>query len=407
MRHSLVSLVARTGDGRDQCLVCTRGLMVSLLFCALSQVGALGQEGEGKGQPVVPVPEKVLEKVPGAIAPPVQEVLPCTMDLTKPGKMSDIVSNVLLRHEKIDSDLVKPFLEKARKQFATGDELLKAAAAHFKLDEKTFASNIERYKHINCKHPVDPGYVIPDPVMDAARGEELSTLANSAFAANVTLHVVLHELGHAVVREFDLPVLGNEETMADAFATHILVEHLPERALAAIKARVQSLMIEAQELPRERWSVRGEHDHDARRAYQIVALAIAADAAKYDELAELIGMSPREKNRAKDYGSDIHRAWRRVLTPLMMPHGRVSREMRILVDDSMREFVDFGEYNLLSSIEKAVGMIDWHSQVTIDFVKGKGGASWNRSMRTITVHGEYVRRFIGQELQATQGVNKP
>jgi hypothetical protein len=33
----------------------------------------------------------------------------------------------------------------------------------------------------------------------------------SVFAADVTLHVVLHELGHAVIRKFDLMVLGNEE----------------------------------------------------------------------------------------------------------------------------------------------------------------------------------------------------
>ena len=38
------------------------------------------------------------------------------------------------------------------------------------------------------------------------------------FARNVTVAVVLHELGHALIREFDLPVLGNEVTVADAFA---------------------------------------------------------------------------------------------------------------------------------------------------------------------------------------------
>ena len=58
------------------------------------------------------------------------------------------------------------------------------------------------------------------------------------FAEDVVLHVVLHEIGHALIREFDLPVLGNEETMADAFATNYLAYHLPERALDVLTAHI-------------------------------------------------------------------------------------------------------------------------------------------------------------------------
>ncbi|MEM9704320.1 MAG: DUF4344 domain-containing metallopeptidase, partial [Planctomycetota bacterium] len=49
------------------------------------------------------------------------------------------------------------------------------------------------------------------------------------FAENVLLHTTLQEMGHALVREFDLPVLGNEETLADAFATYYVVTYLPDR----------------------------------------------------------------------------------------------------------------------------------------------------------------------------------
>jgi len=49
----------------------------------------------------------------------------------------------------------------------------------------------------------------------------------SKYAEDVILHVVLHEIGHGLIREFDLPVLGNDETMADALATHYLTHHLP------------------------------------------------------------------------------------------------------------------------------------------------------------------------------------
>lgn len=217
----------------------------------------------------------------------------------------------------------------------------------------------------------------------------------SRFAADVTLHVVLHEVGHALVREFDLPILGNEETMADAFATHYLTAHLPERALDVLRARVASLMFEAAAVPRAEWPVRGEHDNDARRAFQIAALAVAADREKYLPVAREVGMSDDDVRRSADYGAEIHRAWRRVLQPLWMPAGAASREARVVcgeggLDGELRASGVIGE------LEAAVRRFDWHSQVTIRFVEGEGRAAWGRAQRTVTVHGAYVRRFIAQ-----------
>ena len=279
-------------------------------------------------------------------------------------------------------------------RYATGDDWLKAAAEHFKIDQKRLAALVEHWRHINCRHPAIPGYAVPeaDPLLDP--------VPVSVFAADVALHVVLHELGHAVIREFDLMVLGNEETMADAFATHLLTEHFPEHAVRAISARVKSLMIEADEVPRDRWTVRGEHDNDARRAYQIAALAIAADKEKYASVAETVGMSERDIVNARDYGSDIHRAWRRTLSPLMMPAGKVSKEARFRADESTRAFVDAGEPSLASTIKSALQRIDWHSQVTVDFVWGPGRAAWSRENRTVTVNSEYLQRFIAQGVKA-------
>jgi len=305
-----------------------------------------------------------------------------------------------VRAESKPESEVRVFLNEAAKKFATGDQLRDAAAERFKIDQKRFASLVEQWRHINCRHEVIPGYAVPDAALRAAAGEPLSPVPVSAFAADVTLHVVLHEMGHAVIREFDLMVLGNEETMADAFATHILTEYFPEKAAGAISARVKSLMIEADDVPRDKWTVRGEHDNDARRAYQIAALAIAADKDKYAGVADLVGMSDRERTGARDYGSDIHRAWRRTLAPLMMPEGKHSKDARFRADEATREFVEAGEPSLGVTIASALRRIDWHSQVTVDVVGGTGGAAWSRSNRTITVNGEYLRRFVAQGVKA-------
>jgi hypothetical protein len=340
-------------------------------------------------------PQMVAEPKPQPPATP-----QCKVDLRKTGQMEDVISNVLTRAEHKPESEVAGFLKDVQRRYATGDDLLKAAAEHFKIDQKRLAALVEHWRHINCKHAAIPGYAVPDAGRDATTGETLSPVPVSVFAADVTLHVVLHELGHAVIREFDLMVLGNEETMADAFATHLLTEHFPEHAVRVISARVRSLMIEANEVSRDQWIVRGEHDHDARRAYQIAALAIAADKEKYAGVAEVVGMSKRDIDKARDYGSDIHRAWRRTLSPLMMPAGKVSKEARFRADESTRAFVDAGKPSLASTILSALQRIDWHSQVTVDFVGGSGGAAWNRSKRTVTVNSEYLQRFIAQGVKA-------
>lgn len=320
----------------------------------------------------------------------------CVVNLSKAGMMKDVVWNVLVRAEHKPELEVRIFLKDAQRNYSTGDELLKAAAEHFQIDQKRLEGLVEHWRHINCKHEAIPGYAIPDARSETAVDEPLSPLQVSAFAADVTLHVVLHEIGHAVIREFDLMILGNEETMADAFATHMLTEHFPERALGAISARVKSLMIEANEVPRDQWTVGGEHDNDARRAYQIAALAIAADREKYASIAGVVSMSTRDIEKACDYGAEIHRSWRRTLSPLLMPADKASKEYRFSADQSTRQFVDAGEQSLSSTIEAALRRVDWHSQVTVKFVGGSGGAAWNRSTRTITVHSEYLQRFIAQ-----------
>jgi transcriptional regulator of met regulon len=218
----------------------------------------------------------------------------------------------------------------------------------------------------------------------------------SKFAENVLLHVVLHETGHGLIREFDLPILGNEETMADAFATHYLTQYLPDRAFDVLKARTDSLMIEAKQVPRELWSVQGEHDNDARRAFQIAALAVAADPKKYSPIAKGLGMTEGEIRKAADYGAEIHRSWRRTLVPLLMPSGQESRETRVTFDPSCQLAAQIRDNGLAAEIATAIKRFDWHSQVTVAFEQGDGGAAWSRSTRTISVKSEYVRRFIEQ-----------
>lgn len=314
----------------------------------------------------------------------------CDVDLSRVGQMRDILSNALMRGLHQEESRVRAYLDEARRDCASGAELLSKTAAEFSLREADLAAEVERFRHVNCKHE-GGGEAAADPAPDP--GIELPL---SEYARDVTLHVVLHELGHALIREFDLPVLGNEEAMADAFATHYLTTHMPERALDVVRARVASLMFEANAVPREQWGVQGEHDNDARRAYQIAALAVAVDPERYRPVAVEVGMSDSDIRRSTDYGSEIHRSWRRILQPLWMPAGVASREARVEHDTGAGLVGELRSSGLMEELESILRRFDWHSQVTIRWTEGDGGAAWSRSQRTITVYSEYVRRFIAQ-----------
>ena len=139
-------------------------------------------------------------------------------------------------------------------------------------------------------------------------------------------------------------------------------------------------------------------------------MAIAADPEAYRSLAAAVGMSDDEQRKSADYGSEVHRSWRRVLRPLWMPEGVASNEVRIKLDSSdiEGEIVDgLRASGVTQEIEAIVRRFDWHSQVTVAFRAGEGGAGWSRSKRTITVHGEYMQRFVNQgESVARQGADE-
>jgi hypothetical protein len=375
-----------------------------MLLCCLTAIScAMAQNPPPAAVPAPisqPLPQPVPPQAPPADQPPPVEPEVCPIDLTLPGQMSDIVGNVLFQVAKRPDADVRAFLDGAETRYDSGDELMRSAAKHFGIDEAKMAEEVRLMKHINCDHGIIIGPDGKPEPMPERRAELESSRSDAVelttFARDVAVHVVLHELGHALVREFDLPVLSNEEALADAFATCYLTAHHPDRAPDILAARVRSFMIEASEVPREEWSVRGEHDNDARRAFQIAALAVAADEAKYIHVAALAKMTAVDIRKAKDYGTEVHRSWRRLLVPMMMPTGMASREAKVTCEVPADSPFYPGYAELIAELEPILRRFDWHTTVTIHFANGDGGASWSRSQRTITVRSNYLRRFVEQ-----------
>jgi len=98
-----------------------------------------------------------LSAEPDATSPQPPATPRCKADLRIAWEMRAIISNVLTRAEHKPESEVNAFLEDAVRRSATGDDLLKAAAEHFKIDQKRLAALVEHWRHINCKHAAIPG----------------------------------------------------------------------------------------------------------------------------------------------------------------------------------------------------------------------------------------------------------
>ena len=150
--------------------ITTRQFALTAWSVALSAV-ALAQEAAPLPPPVVAEPKPQPPATP-----------PCEVDLGKAVKMANIVSNVMMRAERKPEPEVAAFREDAKRRYATGDDVLKAAAEHFKIDQKKLAALVDHWRHINCKHAAIPGYAVPDAAREATTGETLSPVPVSPSA---------------------------------------------------------------------------------------------------------------------------------------------------------------------------------------------------------------------------------
>ena len=107
------------------------------------------------------------------------------------------------------------------------------------------------------------------------------------FVIGNMLFVVAHELGHGLINEMHMPVLGREEDAADSFAIVTALNmgsRFSERVLMeATKGWV--LFAKRDKKAGNALTFYGEHSLDLQRAYNIVCFMVGSDPEKYKTLA--------------------------------------------------------------------------------------------------------------------------
>ncbi len=110
-----------------------------------------------------------------------------------------------------------------------------------------------------------------------------------------TFHVLLHEFGHVLIQDLDLPVLGREEDAADTIATVVILE-IARKSPDATNPFIESLLATAQAWhlvwQKEQQENQGlqfwsRHSLSAQRFYNIVCFVYGSDPERFAELPKL------------------------------------------------------------------------------------------------------------------------
>jgi hypothetical protein len=99
------------------------------------------------------------------------------------------------------------------------------------------------------------------------------------FAANNSLFVLYHEMGHLLIDQLRLPVLGREEDAADNISTWTLLNKRTKAAETALADAAEGWLLTgvAYRSGKYEEDFAAAHSLDKQRAYQIVCLMVGSD----------------------------------------------------------------------------------------------------------------------------------
>ncbi|MEO0543911.1 MAG: DUF4344 domain-containing metallopeptidase [Pseudomonadota bacterium] len=222
----------------------------------------------------------------------------------------------------------------------------------------------------------------------------------ASFVENNLLHILFHEAGHAVIDQFLLPVLGQEEDAADAFATievmNVYEDPLPILADSAI---AQFIMADRIEGDYEIADYYGAHDLDIQRAYRVICHAVGLEPDTYLELAKDFDLDADRIESCEDDGWLAAESWEVLLEPAFLPEGEVSTNVRPELDiggltpEQTALLLDSGVMD--EFVEYLRNTFDWPRPVTVTIdVCNYANAYYDPATVTISMCAEFVDELL-------------
>lgn len=135
------------------------------------------------------------------------------------------------------------------------------------------------------------------------------------YTGNVLLHVILHEFAHALISQYNLPVVGREEDAADAFADVMLI-HFFDRGSDVVISAADLFFINDKRTPRfvkeDFW---GDHSLDKQRYYRRLCHAYGSDPSRYNAIKHQAKFTEQKAERCIAEYHQTKTRWLTMLQP--------------------------------------------------------------------------------------------
>jgi Putative metallopeptidase len=157
-----------------------------------------------------------------------------------------------------------------------------------------------------------------DPRFKDASPETVERLVE--FASGNMLFVLLHELGHAVITQMGLPVLGRIEDAADTFAVLMLLRMGSDFSHRVLVDAAEGWFLAARRDEKTGHGVAfySEHALSEQRAYQIVCIMVGSDRDRFADLATETRLPEARQDTCLGDYSNAAFSWDLLLKPHLL-----------------------------------------------------------------------------------------
>jgi hypothetical protein len=243
--------------------------------------------------------------------------------------------------------------------------------------------------------------------------DQQQRVARVEFVVGNTLVLLLHEIGHVLISQFQLPVLGREEDAADTYAALTMLRIGTSFTVQSLADAAKGWFFDArrdQEIG-DKPLYYDEHNVSAQRAYQIVCLMVGSDPEKFKSLADQAKMPEERQNTCKRDYKKASEAWNAVLAPHRREPGQPETKISVVYGDGK------GNYDRLASLFQSIRFLEtvaenaqetylWPYPWTLAMEScGRPGADYDTDTRTVTMC--YEQAFDFAELYRAYVPAKP
>jgi hypothetical protein len=257
----------------------------------------------------------------------------------------------------------------------------------------------------------------PPPAVEGQAAAEKPAASGDAvlFSLRAMVFVFFHELGHALVSELDLPVVGPEEDVVDEFAAFLLIAGARE-AEGEDRVEAYRVLREAAGAWRLMWVVSekvmrrdpaafpfwDEHNLDIRRYYNIVCLLYGSDPEQFRPLLRGSGIPAERAAKCAGEYRKKWAAWQKLMKAHLIGEGAPAGagRFKVVYGDAGGAFAQqmqaiFKEYHSWETLTDPIpGAIAMPHDLTVTFKScGALNSWWDPRIATITLCYELMNTF--------------